>query len=430
MKNTKLILSRPEKAIDTKIDIPGSKSESNRALILQHLCLGHIQLDNLSTSDDTLTMEHYLKVIDNYSGSGIPLIVDVGNAGTVARFLTAYLANTTGHWLLTGDESMRVRPMHPLVDALRKLGAKIEYTGEEGCLPIRIIGTKLEGGCVEIDSSVSSQFVSALLLIAAVLPKGIQLKLKGNRVSAPYIKMTLEIMKHFGIKHQINGDIIQVPNQMIRPNKLKIGGDWSSASYWYEIAALAPNSSITLTGLKENSHQGDKVIIDIFKKFSIQSDFTENGLVLRHMNEESGDYQKDFTHFPDLAQTCLTTFAGLGKTGMFSGLQTLHNKETDRIAALNIELRKIGVELVEKEEGICEIYTQIDKNASPEFDTHNDHRMAMCLAPLCLIYDQVVINDPEVVAKSYPRFWKDLEIAGFRINFVEKAIQANQNEFV
>ena len=414
------IITCPEH-IDTSIMLPASKSISNRALIIQALTKGGMMPKNLSDCDDT---EVIIRGLGRQSE-----IIDIKAAGTAMRFMTAYLSATEGEYTITGTERMKHRPIGILVDALRYLGAEIEYVGEEGYPPLRIRGRQLEGGTLLIAGDVSSQYISALLMIAPILTKGLELKLTGNIISRPYIDLTLHLMHEFGVAAEWSDfDTIRVKPQPYQQRAYTIESDWSAASYWYEILALTDDtlSKVALQGLKDGSRQGDSTVRYIFSLLGIKTSFKEkdvNGmpeaLLTRHSRMLNRmDY--DFTNQPDLAQTLIAVCPVLGIPFHFTGLGTLKIKETDRIEAMKREMEKLGY-ILHEEEGTALSWTgeRCEPMTQPTIDTYEDHRMAMSFAPLAIKLGEIRINNPEVVSKSYPHYWADLRKAGFKIQQVD-----------
>ena len=394
--------------VQAKIHLPASKSISNRVLILNALSKNPYPIDNLSESDDTAVLWKALQS----SGSDF----DIGAAGTSMRFLTAYLSQLPGEWTITGSERMRNRPIGLLVEALRRLGAEIEYIGKEGFPPLRIQGRKLQGGTVVLNGGVSSQYISALLMIAPCLEKGLILHLEGDIVSKPYICMTFDLMETFGVKAHWEDSVIDIRPQSYFPVPFRVESDWSAASYWYEIGVLAPeNSRIELMGLDENSLQGDAKVAELFKSLSSRccAIHLSSTPSLGEGREEM-DYH--FANEPDLAQTVVVSCCLLNIPFRFTGLQSLRIKETDRLAALQTELRKLGYVIREEAGSILEWKGErCTPEPHPVIATYDDHRMAMAFAPACLKTGEIRIADPEVVSKSYPRYWDDLKSAGFII---------------
>lgn len=369
---------------------------------------GGSRLHNLSDCDDTRAM--------TLAMHGQPAVCDIGAAGTAMRFSTAFFAVTPGRRQLTGSPRMLERPIYPLVDALRQLGADIVYTGREGFPPLDISGRKLTGGAVEIPAGISSQYISALLMAAPVFAKGLRLRLKGEIASRPYIDMTLALMRRFGAETQWEGDTIAVaPKPYVATTEYHVEPDWSAASYWYEMIALSPDpeAEVMLKGLSRDSLQGDARVNEYFSRLGVDTTFTSDGARIskRQHAGTSGRFEADLTEQPDLAQTLVATCAAMGRDFRISGLESLRIKETDRIAALRAELAKTGREIYEPREGSLEgSFAEAVPLISPPagIDTYEDHRMAMAFAPLALRCGPLRINHPEVVTKSYPAFWNDL----------------------
>jgi 3-phosphoshikimate 1-carboxyvinyltransferase len=399
--------------INASIQLPASKSISNRVLILNALSKSLYPVENLSDSDDTKVLLKALKS----SGSDF----DIGAAGTSMRFLTAYLSQYEGEWTITGTERMKNRPVRILVDALRELGAEINYLEKQGFPPLSIRGKALTGGSVSLNGDVSSQYISALMMIAPCLSDGLKLHLKGNVISKPYIQMTLHLMEAFGIQTIMEKQTIQIQPQSYRANPFTVESDWSAASYWYEIIAIAGgNSSVDLLGLEKNSLQGDAEGQNLFIPLGVQTVFTDKGVVLGKLTDVDSSPSALMTHNfinePDLAQTFIVTCCLLNISFRFSGLQSLRIKETDRIFALQTEMRKLGYIINDKSDNIMEwTGERCAAEENPVISTYEDHRMAMAFAPACLKTKEIRINHPQVVAKSYPNYWKDLSSAGFTI---------------
>jgi len=381
-------VSHPTKIVECEIDLPASKSISNRLLIIQALSKKRFKIENLSDSDDTKSLKNALDSKEN--------IIDIGHAGTSFRFLTSYLSIQDGkRFILTGSERIKERPIKELVTVLEKMGAKIEYLENEGFAPLTIHGTRLEGDKVEIDGDVSSQFITSILLIAPTLEKGIELKIKGELVSKPYVTMTLKLMTRFGIESSWENNIIKIASQHYIAKDYKVEADWSAASFWFEIAALSKNCNIKLNGLQQDSIQGDKKSIDIFRNLGVESKFKDGKLILTKNQKISACKIYNLIETPDLYQPLRCTLFSENITANFSGSHTLKYKETDRILSVDTELKKI--------------------NSTRIIDTYKDHRMAMSFTPLCLKFGELQINDVEVVNKSYPNFWIDLQKAVFTI---------------
>jgi 3-phosphoshikimate 1-carboxyvinyltransferase len=406
-------LSHPSKKIQAKIALTGSKSESNRALILQALSQGLVSVENLSQAADTQTLLH---ILNTQLGTQNPKHIDVGPAGTAMRFLTALLATQPGEYSLTGSQRMKERPIGILVNALQKLGAHINYIEQDGYPPLRIKGPfEQKETKINIQGNVSSQYISALLLIAPSLPKGLCLELEGELTSKPYVEMTLAMLQHVGIQHSWEGNQICIEQQAFKASTLTVEPDWSAASYWYALAALAQEANLSMPHLQAYSLQGDSKITELMANFGITSQFKNGELLLTKESKIPERKIFDLKDCPDLAQTLIVCCAALGHEATFTGLETLKIKETDRIKALQTELAKIGVNLIEKN-----LTYKLDctKRVLPkkiQIATYEDHRMAMAFAPLALLIDEVEILDPQVVAKSYPHFWDDLKTAGFEI---------------
>ncbi len=405
-----------------RIVLPASKSISGRALVINALSGSSLLPDNLSDSDDTQAMLNALHEM--------PEVIDIGAAGTAMRFLTAYLSVTPGTHTITGTERMKHRPIGILVDALRTLGADIAYEGEEGFPPLRIAGRNdIEGGELSVPGNVSSQYISALLMIAPTLKKGLRLTLTGQIASRPYLDMTMSMMRDFGAEVEwIAKDVIEVKPGSYRQRPYHIESDWSAASYWYEMVALSPDAGaqVELVGLHHDSIQGDSKVWQLMSELGVATEYYEEPdgteiIRLRKTGNLACHFCHDFSHQPDLAQTFAVTCAMLDVPFRLVGLQSLRIKETDRIAALVEELGKIVCLEGNDSELLWEGFYNIDDlELLPfeefTFDTYDDHRMAMALAPVCLrTGGEIVINNPEVVSKSYPHYWEDLEKVGFSI---------------
>ena len=401
---------------NTTIDLPASKSISNRALIINALAGGMARLDNLSDCDDTSVMLHALR--------DLPEVIDVKSAGTAMRFLTAYLSITEGTHVVTGSERMKHRPIGVLVKALRYLGAEIDYLGEEGYPPLRITGRPLEGGHIDMPGNVSSQYVSALMMAAPAMRKGLELRLTGEIASRPYIDLTLWVMGEFGADAEWSDiDTITVKPKAYARQEYQIENDWSGSSYWYELLALCDDdeSKICLTGLMDGSRQGDSVVRYVFSLLGVKTSFQGHGQDIpttvglsRHLRTIPRlDY--DFVNSPDLAQTLAAGCCGMNIPFHFKGLGSLRIKETDRIEALKTELRKLGYVLESRNDAELIWNGERCEASMAPIDTYEDHRMAMAFAPLAMVFPGLRIKDPQVVSKSYPHFWADLRHAGFII---------------
>ncbi|MBQ0049315.1 MAG: 3-phosphoshikimate 1-carboxyvinyltransferase [Bacteroidales bacterium] len=389
--------------------LPASKSISNRALVLNALSGEEGRLENVSDCDDTFVMQRALSQKKDYTEKQAEVChIDIMAAGTSMRFLTAYLCTREGTWEITGTERMRQRPIRILVDALRRLGACIDYVESEGFPPLRIQGKTLEGGEMTLEGNVSSQYISALLMVGPTLAQGLTLRLTGGIVSRPYIDMTLKMMRDFGAEAAWEGeDCIRVRPTGYRSTPYTIENDWSAASYWYELVALTPGSSAVLPGLFRESMQGDQVVQDIFAQLGVESRFEQGGVVLSHNGQRCTRLDLDMLRCPDLAQTVVVSCCMLNVPFRITGLQSLKIKETDRIHALRTELRKLGYVVNEAEDSI--LYWEGQRCAEveqPAIDTYDDHRMAMAFAPCCQVRGCIRINHPEVVSKSYPNFFE------------------------
>lgn len=370
----------------------------------------NLRLKNVSAAEDTVLLQQALDQLQ----SGQNNQIDVHHAGTDMRFLTAYLACTPGEWILTGSDRMKQRPIGELVEALNVLGADIVYLENHGFPPLKVNGKVLEGGSISLDATVSSQFVSALLLVAPRFKKGLQLTIKGEPVSWPYVQMTIALLEQFGVRVTEQGSMLCVENtELMYPQQdFRIESDWSSASYWFSLVALADDAEITLTHLFAPSWQADSVLPDIYNELGVQCEYTSAGLTLYKKPITITSFEYDFTDCPDIAQTVAVTCLGLGIPAKLTGLKTLKIKETDRIAALKNELEKFGARVIATADSISVQPGEPNKNEFIRVATYHDHRMAMCMAPLCLRYGSIMIEHGEVTDKSYPDFWKDLADSG------------------
>lgn len=398
----------PPKTVQTTIQLPASKSISNRVLIINALSYSAHDVQNLSESDDTQVM---LKALHSNGTT-----FDIGPAGTAMRFLTAFLSKILGEWIITGSERMKNRPIKLLVDALHELGAKIEYMEKEGYPPLKIYGSALKGKTIELEGNVSSQYISALLMIGPCIENGLSIRLKNKVISRPYIEMTISLMQYFGARVTWEGDTIQINGDGYVPKEYFVESDWSASSYWYQIAALLPeNANIQLPDLFEDSLQGDSAAKTIFEKLGVTSTFG-NGYQLTSEKSKIELFEYNFINQPDLAQTVVVACALNEIPFRFTGLQSLRIKETDRISALINELKKLGFVITAPEDGVMEWKGEkCTPDKTPVIDTYDDHRMAMAFAPAAIHFPGIIIDDPKVVSKSYPRYWSDLEKAGFTI---------------
>lgn len=402
------------------VSLNSSKSISNRVLMIRALCQEKFPIHRLSDALDTQLMDSLLQSSAE--------VLDAGAAGTTFRFLSAWLSRQPGTRVLTGSNRMKQRPVGPLVVALKTLGGNISYLEQEGYPPLRI-GPPDLGSTVnqlQIPADISSQYISALLMIAPTLPDGLTLTLEGDLVSRPYVDMTLSLMQYFGVNHRWEDHRIFIPAQTYTPRPFTVESDWSAASYYYAMAALAESAEIKLDGLFADSLQGDAVLVSMMRTFGVETHFTEGAAII---HKQAGTavpayFEQDFLQCPDLAQTLAVICGGLGVPALFSGLETLRIKETDRIMALQRELNKVGVHFYalpprmakksNRQYYVLEGKAEFD--GIPAFDTYEDHRMAMAFAPLSLLGD-ISIHDPEVVVKSYPKFWQDMEALGLKLTW-------------
>lgn len=386
------------------IQLPASKSESNRALMIAAYGGFAPDFQNLSDSNDTKVLRKALDSLPfvsfqrgierrRESIKGLPQIIDIADCGTAARFMTTCLACHEGYWLLTGTERMKQRPIKPLVDALLTLGTDIQYVEKQGFLPLQINGKALQGGKVSMDMSQSSQFASSLLLAAPMFPQGLELELLGNANSLPYLDMTLNMMRHFSARAEKQGRRVVVKPQPYKKQPFTVEPDWTAASYWYEMAAFSEECEIKLRGLSTGSKtanlQGDSIIAEWMRSFGVCTTAADDGVVLTKMPFENKILSFDFANCPDLFPTMVATCAGLHFEAEFTGIANLHLKESDRVEAMRMELAKLG-------------------NVPLQFCAHNDHRVVMALTPLAMLYGSASFDCPEVVVKSYPGFWKDV----------------------
>ena len=403
--------------LDMTVDLPASKSISNRALIIHALSGGSTLPENLSDCDDTSVIIDALRTM--------PEEINIKAAGTAMRFMTAYLSVTPGTHILTGTERMKHRPIGILVDALRTLGANIEYVGEEGYPPLRITGSTLKGGLLEIHGNVSSQYISALLMIGPMLKDGLTLRLIDHIISRPYIDLTLWMMGEFGAEAEwTSADTITVSPKPYKSRDYFIENDWSGASYWYEILALNddPESEIRLTGLMDGSKQGDSITRYIFSLLGVKTKLQSKKagipqtITLKKNGHCVPKLEYDFVNCPDLAQTFVVACAAMNIPFHFTGLSTLKIKETDRIEALKTEMRKLGY-VVKDIDGSELLWDgeRCEPSLEQGIDTYEDHRMALAFAPYAMKHNGLVINNPQVVTKSYPHYWDHLRQAGFKV---------------
>ncbi|MFY0624751.1 MAG: 3-phosphoshikimate 1-carboxyvinyltransferase [Reichenbachiella sp.] len=405
--STSIKLSKPTVQLSLKVPLTSSKSESNRALLINELGGKNSTLTNLSSARDTKTMASLLDSDE--------FVLDVLDAGTVMRFMTAFLAIGNKSRKITGTPRMCQRPIKILVDALKKLGANISYEKEEGYPPLLFEPfSNQKTNQLSVPGNISSQYISALLMIAPTLPQGLNIKLEGEIYSRPYIEMTLNLMRHFGIDSHFEGAQITVEPQEYQANNYTIESDWSGASYWYSLVALADKAEITLKGLRKESNQGDAAIVQIMEGLGVKSEFSGEEVTLTKTTIQD-QLTIDFKSCPDLGQTVFACAAAKGVTLKMTGLESLRIKESDRTEAMATEMAKFGATLEETSPGqwLLTPASSIDPDKPLTFDTYDDHRMAMALAPLCMKFD-VTINEPEVVVKSYPEYWDHLKDAGIK----------------
>ncbi len=396
-------LQKQKDRLEGEVELPSSKSISNRALIIQALSQGRSALKGLSEARDTRLLARALNIKEGH--------LDVQDAGTAMRFLTAYCSVIEGEWILSGTSRMHERPVGPLVEALRNLGASIEYLEKDDYPPLRIKGG-LRGGTVSISGEVSSQFISALLMIAPVLPEGMRLIIEGERISRPYINMTLGMMRYFGADvEEIEDGYRVLPGEYVSRD-LTIERDWSAAAFWYEWALLAQEVDLFLPDLREESWQGDAVVAGYFSRMGIRTTMENGGIRLTCSGERPSRFEADLSGEPDLAPAIACACAGAGISCYLTGLASLKIKETDRLAAVRTELASVGVEAKITETTLSIDQPVVRSGSAPLFHTYEDHRMAMALAPLVMLTGKVGVQDPGVVAKSYPGYWEEVEKTG------------------
>ncbi len=402
------ILSAPSVPLSGSISLPASKSISNRLLIIRALSGDAFSIGRLSDSDDTRALQEALA-----SGAST---IDVGHAGTTMRFLAAYFAAVGRDVLLTGSERMQQRPIGPLVEALNGLGARITYPVKEGFPPIRMGSARLSGRKVEVTAAVSSQFISALLLSAPAMPAGLEIVRLGKEVSSSYIEMTLGLMARFGVAVRKEGASMFVPPSRYRGFDCVVESDWSGASYWYALAALMPVHNLFLEGLTADSLQGDARVAEWFRILGVDSVFTPEGVMLNRINRQASGFEADFVNQPDLIQTFVVTLCLRNIPFRISGAETLRIKETDRISALQREMRKLGF-LVENPNPGLLVWEggRVAPESAPAIETYHDHRMALAFAPASIAFPHLTIRDAGVVSKSYPLFWEHLRAARFEV---------------
>ncbi len=409
----------PGVPVSGAVDLPASKSIANRLLIINSLNNSTLDLQAYSDSGDTLLLKNILQNLNPH--------INAGEAGTVFRFLTAYLSGLPGTWNLSGSERMLERPIGPLVLALKQSGADIQYQGRDGYPPLLILGKKLKGGKVDIDASLSSQFVSALLLIGPYMHEGLHVQMNCTPASVPYIKMTIDLMKKGGAEVDWKENEIIVKPGIYSSVNINVETDWSSAVFWYELCAISQHASILLKDLQINSIQGDAATVSVMNFFQVKTRSDAKGVRIEKLNMDKTKnfFSLDCRDIPDLVPALVCTCAALGIKAEFSGIRTLKIKESNRIHALQTELRKLGLQSVyNSEDDILRLENGRLKTFSGTLNTHNDHRIAMALAPLALVCGPLCINDSEVVEKSYPSFWEQLTGLGFVIEKLDTRIEA------
>lgn len=389
------------------VALPASKSIANRLLVMNALAANVITINNLSQANDTRLLHSILGELSFNTASAVE--IDCHDAGTVMRFLTAFFAITEGKWLLKGTERMHQRPIGILVEKLKELGADIEYLHNEGYPPLRINGTQLKGGEIRIDAGISSQYISALMMIAPYLKNGLTLKLEGKITSKPYIFLTAGLMQQCGVRAVFIGNVVTIPEGKYTPNKITVESDWSAASYWYAVAAVANRAEIQLNGLLPDSLQGDSVAARLMEEFGVTTTFTNSGVLIKNGGTVTNHFEHDFTDCPDLGPTFIALCGAMGIPARFYGLESLAIKESDRTAALATELKKVGVVFEQNGEYWQLIPNNESLNSSKtiEFDTYNDHRLAMALSVFSIVLSEIKINNHQVIIKSYPTFWDD-----------------------
>lgn len=409
----KYLIRKTENIEEAVIELPASKSISNRALILDALSYSPYGIENLADCDDT----HVLVRALNSNGTHF----DIGAAGTAMRFLTAFLSKVVGEWTITGSERMKNRPIGALVEAINALGGRIEYMEKDGFPPLRIYGSALQGGEIRMPGNISSQYISALLMIAPLMEKGLTVRLEGEVISEPYIRLTLGMMESYGVRGTFQGNSITVPPQEYRPIRYTVEPDWSAASYWFEIGALSQGDMLVrIPELRMESLQGDSACRMLFELLGIRMKMEGKDALLRPNGKGVSLFEYNFIEIPDLAQTFAVTCALKGVPFRFTGLQSLRIKETDRIEALKRELKKLGYVLTDTADTLAWDGERCEQELDPVIETYEDHRMAMAFAPAALVRPEgITVANPQVVTKSYPGYWDDLKKAGFTITEVE-----------
>ena len=405
-------IAHPDRVLKGRLSIAGSKSESNRLLMIGAYLGRELECQGMSDSNDTVLLRKLFHQIDEADANSVN-VIDCEDAGTVCRFLASYLAQREGTWLLTGADRLRQRPIAPLVDALVQLGADIAYTQKEGQLPLLIKDVRLKPNDVEIDISQSSQFASSLLLMLPTLGEELSVRLMGEPSSLPYLDMTIGMMVRFGVKVSREDNVIKVSPSGYAPSNYVVSPDWSSASYWLEAAALSKDCHIVLSGFDENTLQGDSVAAEMFGRLGVRCQYVEDGLEVTKSTVLEKEPVFDFIHNPDLFPAVAVTCAAICEKAVFKGVKNLRYKESDRVEALIKELGKMGAEYEVRTDSVIQ-KKGVDASKTHAFSTHNDHRIAMSLSMLALRLPSVEILEPDVVKKSYPDFWMDMYKVGFQ----------------
>lgn len=386
--------------------LESSKSISNRILIIKALSRQQFNIKNLSDADDTTLM---IKLLQEYKETSE---INCGHAGTTLRFLTSFLSSSSGEWTIGGSDRMHQRPIGPLVKCLNELGADISYIGEKNHPPLKIIGSSLSGGEIEIRGDISSQYISALLMIAPTLKNGLKINITSKVLSKPYIQMTLSLMRQMGIKYLWERNQIAIKSQQYKCKDFVVENDWSGASFWYSFAALSTNANIEIPLLFNNSVQGDSQLQKIYKKLGVSTVFLENKIIIKKYKKAENNIKLDLSDYPDIALPIITTCAGLGIEAFLYGLESLKHKESDRLAMIKNELEKFNIYTEINSSSIKLNKGQLLKTPNKVIGTHQDHRIPMSIAPLCLKTESIEFDNKEVVNKSYPLFWEDLTRMG------------------
>tara|TARA_B100000900_G_scaffold160369_1_gene136195 strand:+ start:138 stop:1364 length:1227 start_codon:yes stop_codon:yes gene_type:complete len=401
-------LSKNNNSLDGKVFLESSKSISNRILIIRALSNQNFKIENLSNADDTLLMSKLLKT---YKKSNE---LDCSHAGTTLRFLTSFLSIHNGEWILKGSERMHERPIGPLVESLQNIGADIKFLVKENHPPLKIKGKNLVGGNIEIRGDISSQYISALLMIAPTLNNGLTIKINSKILSRPYIEMTLKLMNQMGVNYHWDNSLIEIEKQNYNCEKFLIENDWSAASFWYSFAALASNAKIEIPLLFKNSIQGDSFLYEVYKKLGISTKFHEKCISIEKANKPVEKLTLNLSDYPDISLPIATTCAGLGIETHLYGLESLQHKESNRLLMIKNELKKFNIECVINSNSIKIKKNQILKAPNEIIKTHNDHRIPMSIAPLCMKVGPIEFENENVVTKSYPKFWQDLKNIGIK----------------